>query len=87
MDNFDWFFVINRTEFNNTGLVSREITLELSGYGEKEILVCRGVGLGLLMDGVFLRLNTNQRNPFYFGDRGILFTTNNDVYIGIQRAD
>jgi hypothetical protein len=84
---FDWFFVINRTEFNNTGLYSRELTLELGTYGEKEILVCRGVGLGLLMDGVFLRLQTNNRNPFYFGDRGILVTTENDVYIGIQRAD
>lgn len=84
---YDWFFIVNRTEFNNLGLTSRSYEFDFAGYGLKTVVAYRGVGFGLVVDDVYLRLNLNNRNAFFFDDYGILFTENNDVYLGFKREN
>lgn len=80
---YTWFKIFNRTEFNALGLVSRTYTLNLDGVGEKDILVTKGLALGMLYEGVFLSLELNDKNPFEFDDHAIYVDENDDVYLGI----
>lgn len=81
--NYTWFKIFNRTEFEALGLVSRTYTLNLQGIGQKDILVTKGNGVGMLYDGVFLLLELNDLNPFELDSRAIYIDESNDVYLGI----
>lgn len=80
---YTWFKIFNRTEFNALGLVSRTYTLNLDGVGEKDILVTKGLALGMLYEGVFLSLELNDKNPFEFDDHAIYVDENDDVFLGV----
>lgn len=80
---YTWFKIFNKTEFEALGLVSKTYTLNLDGVGEKEILVTKGVAIGMLYEGVFLSLELGDENPFEFEDHAIYLDASNDVYLGI----
>lgn len=80
---YTWFKIFNKTEFEALGLVSKTYTLNLDGIGQKEILVTKGVAIGMLYEGVFLSLELGDENPFEFEDRAIYLDASNDVYLGI----
>lgn len=80
---YTWFKIFNRTEFNALGLVSRTYTLNLAGIGEKDILVTKGLAVGMLYEGVFLSLELNDKNPFEFDGHAAYVDENEDVYLGI----
>lgn len=80
---YTWFKIFNRTEFEALDLFSKTYTVILQGIGEKEILVTKGNGLGMLYEGVFLALDLNEKNPFEFDDHAIYQDANDDIYLGI----
>jgi len=80
---YRWFKIFNRTEFEALGLASKTYTLNLEGFGQKEILVTKGVAVGMLYDDVFLSLELNDLNPFEMDDRAIYVDEDDDVYLGV----
>lgn len=81
---FDWYKIINYTEFVEAGLPSQELEVFLQDVGVKTILVTKGNMLGILYDGVYLGLNLNDKNPFSFEGYGIYIDDNEDVWLGIE---
>ncbi len=83
---YDWYKIINRTEFLALGLTSRALDLNLDGIGEKTVIIFSGVGVSLLYDDVFLSAELNEVNPFEFEDHAIYVDSNDDVWLGILHA-
>ncbi len=83
---FDWYKVINRAEFLETGLASREVTLVLEGVGLRTVLVTVGRNFSLVYDGVMLSLGVTEANPFSFDGYAIYVDSNEDVWLGIEAS-
>lgn len=79
---YDWYKVFNKTDFEDTGLTSREYSIILDERGAKDILVTKGVAFSVCVDGVFLTINLNDRNPYEFDDRAVYIDDNDDVWVG-----
>lgn len=84
---FDWYRIFNLQEFLDSGLVSFPATVVLDGIGQRELLIVRGVGVGVQLEDIFLRLDLNGRNPMRFGERAIFLDPNGDVWLGVYRVD
>lgn len=80
---YDWYKIVNVSDFEELGLPSQEITLELEGLGEKTILVTKGNAVSILYEGIFLSANFNDKNPFEFEDHAIYVDSNDDLWLGI----
>ncbi len=78
-----WFKIFNKTEFDALGLVSRVYKVNLDGIGVKDILVTKGVNVGITYDGVFLPLQLNDKNPFEFETFAIAVNPAMDVFLGV----
>ncbi len=85
MTNFDWYKIINIGEFNQSGLVSREVTIFLEGRGQNTFLVTRGNSIGVVVDGTFLMPNLNDRNPFIFDGKAAYVNSQDDLFIGFEK--
>lgn len=83
---FKWFKIINKTEFEATGLVSRELDLIFDGIGAKTVLVTIGNYFSITIDDVMLSIGMKEENPFIFEERAIYIDANQDVYWGILQA-
>lgn len=83
---FDWYKLFNKEDFEASGLVSRTLTVELADIGLKSILITKGNLIGITYEGVFLPVNLNGVNPFYFEGYGVYLRDNGDVYLGVQGA-
>lgn len=81
---FNWYKIFNKQDFEATGLVSRKLTADLADIGFKEILITKGNATGLTYEGVFLPINLNGVNPFYFEGFAVYLRDNGDVYLGVQ---
>lgn len=81
--NYTWFYIFNYEDFIDTGLVSKTYSLILDGIGLKDVLVTKGVEVGLTYEGIFLPLNMNDKNPFEFEDHAIYIDENENVWLGI----
>lgn len=84
---FTWFKIFNIVEFDALDLVSKTYTYELEGFGQKDILVTKGVGYGITYEGVFLPLKLNDLNPFSIDGFGIYQDAGQNVYLGIEVPD
>lgn len=84
---FNFFNIFNATEFLALGIPSRTITPDLIGYGPTEILIVHGIALGIVIDGIFLSLNLNGVDPFYYEGYCIRIDDNSDVWVGIEVQD
>lgn len=79
---YNWFNIFNKTDFEALGLPSREYTFNLQGIGLKTILATKGEGVSVLVDGVFLKINLNDRNPFKMDSRAVYLDADNNVWVG-----
>jgi hypothetical protein len=81
---YTWYKIFNLTEFEDLGLVSKAYTLNLSGIGQKSILVFKGNEVSVQYEGVTLPIQLNTKNPFEFDGHAVyLDTDTDDVYLGI----
>jgi hypothetical protein len=81
---FNWYKLFNKAEFLSDGLVSRTLTLNLEGLGQKEVHVTFGNLLSITYEGVFLSLDLNDKNPFYFEGHSVYLDADDDVWLGIE---
>lgn len=81
---YDWYKVINRAEFEGTGLVSSELELVLEGVGTVDIMVTKGRHYSLLYKGVFLPIGVTDANPFAFDGHAVYLDANDDIWLGIE---
>lgn len=81
---FDWFQIFNTDDFEALGLVSRNLTLFLLGYGEKEILITKGNTIALTYDGVLLPVEFAEKNPYVRDGYAVYKDADNNVFLGIE---
>lgn len=81
--NFNWFKIINKAEFEATGLVSRELDLVFEGVGQMTALVTVGNLFSVTIDDVMLSIGLTDDNPFVFEERAIYLDAAGDVWWGI----
>jgi hypothetical protein len=81
---YDVYKLINLDAFNALGLVSRKLTVLMTGKGLKDILITKGNMVSVYFDGVFLSLNLNDKNPFEFEDMAVFLDPNNDIWLGLK---
>ncbi len=85
---YDWYKIINKTEFEASDIESKELTLTLTGKGTKDFLVTKGNYISILVDDIFLSLNLNEKNPFEFEDMAIwLDVDTQDIWVGYLHED
>ncbi len=85
---FDAYKLFNAVEFEDTGLISRTLKVELSNLGNREILVTKTEELlSIVYEGVMLSANLNEKNPFEFEEMGIYIDEDDDVWLGIKIED
>jgi hypothetical protein len=83
---YDWYKVINKSEFEATGLVSREVNLILEGVGQRTVLVTIGNYFSITYNGVMLSIGMTDSNPFAFGGCAVYLDANDDVWLGIETS-
>ncbi len=82
---FDWYLVINRQDFEDAELVSKEVELILEDIGLVTVLVTKGSYYGITYDGVFLAIGITEANPFVFDGYAVyLHPETDDIYLGIE---
>ncbi len=81
---FDWYKIINYTEFLALDLPSRSIEALIEGIGLKTILVTKGIGVSIIYEGIMLPVELNDHNPFIFEGHAVFKDENNDLYLGIE---
>lgn len=84
---YDWYKIFNLAEFNNLGLVSRELTLDLEGLGPKSLRITKGNYTSILYNDVFLPVEMIDANPFEFDGHAVYVDDNDDVFLGIAVPD
>lgn len=87
MGDFLWYRLFNHTEFIESELIIFEGTVNLEGIGEKKFLVTRGNLTSVTYGDEILPLFLNGRNPYRFNELAVYMDGNNDVWLGIYRAD
>lgn len=80
---FDWYQIINRAEFEASGLVSKEVEAIFEGIGQKTVLVTRGNYVSIVIDGVMLSVGMAGQNPFLFGGHAVYLDQNDDIWLGV----
>jgi hypothetical protein len=82
-----WYNVYNRQDFIDEDLVSKELTLDLEDLGETIVLLTQGNCLGLAVDGTFLALELNDKNPMKSGDYLAYVDGDDEIWLGVISAD
>lgn len=83
--NYFFYKLFNYEDFLATGLVSRNLNLELDDIGFKDILIVRGVLVSIYYEGVLLSINMNDLNPFEFDGYAAYLHSDGFVYLGIDK--
>lgn len=85
MDQYDWYKLFNRTEFEALGVPSRQYTMEFQDRGLKTFMATKGIGVSVLIDDVFLMADLNNKNPFVFDSMVISTDSENNIWVGYLR--
>jgi hypothetical protein len=81
---YKWFKLFSLTEFQATGLVTRELTRDLVGIGTVNILISVGNLVSITYDGHLLPINFLGNNPFVRGQYAVYIDSENFVWLGIE---
>lgn len=83
---WDWYRLINKNDFDNTNLVSQELTLVLEGIGQKTFMLTHGRLFSITVDDTMLAAGMNGKNPFIFNNRALYIDLDNVVWYGVPAA-
>ena len=84
MATYDWYRIANKTEFEDSGLVSKEVELLLEGIGAKTFLIVRGNYTSIVVDDLMLPVNMFEDNPYVIGTKAVGVDDLGDIYYGIE---
>jgi hypothetical protein len=79
----NWFKVYNLQDFIDTGLVSREIDLDLPTLGLTTVMLTKGIGYGLRYEDYFLPIQLNDKNPYIIDNILIYLDPDDDIWLGL----
>lgn len=79
---YKWYKIINKPEFEATGLVSRTVTLILEGIGLRSVLVTNGNFFSVTYEDTMLSLSADGHNPFEFNGLALYLDSAGDVWLG-----
>lgn len=86
--NFNWYNLFSLSEFLETDLVSRKLTVILDGFGQKDILITRGNVVSIQYEDTFLPISFHDENPYVReGDAAsyaVYKDSNDRVWLGIE---
>lgn len=85
--NYNWYNIINYDDFISMALPSTTVDVILEDVGQVEILVTKGVDVGITYEGVFLPVNLNNNNPYAFDGYAVYIDANEDIWLGIEVAE
>lgn len=79
-----WYQLFEVTEVANLPYVER--TFELENYGTVTVRLCKGQLYSLVLEGQYLPVNLNARNPFITkdGQYGAALDVNGWIWLGVQ---
>lgn len=82
---FNWYLICNLSVFD-TGLISKNFSLELEDIGLKEILLTKGNITSLIYEGVMVSpdLSLDETNFHYRDGIAVDVLDSGDVYLGIE---
>jgi len=80
---FDWYSLFNLQEFLDTGLVSRVLSVTLTGIGDAEIVIVRANQVSILYDGVLLPVEFAEENPYVFDGYAVYRGDDDTIWLGI----
>lgn len=83
---YDWYKLVNRDEFLATGLVSKELTLDLEGIGEKQVVVFSGEGISIRYDDVYLICDFNGARLYEVEGYASYIDLTGQVWLGLPHA-
>ena len=81
---YDWYKIINLATFENYALVSKELSLFLEGRGLYDVLITKGNAVSMTLNGVFLTLKLNGRNPFVIDGMAIYEDAEQNIWVGFE---
>lgn len=81
---YNWYLLFNRTEFEETELVSRTLLVNLEDVGDADILITQGNFLSITYDGVMLPVGFNAQNPYAISPYAVCQDDDGNVYLGIE---
>lgn len=81
---YDWYKIINRADFEATGLVSRNLSLILDGIGLVTVMVTKGRLYSLVYAGNFLPIGVTEDNPFEMDGFASYLSVDDDIYLGVN---
>lgn len=84
---YDTYKLLNIDDFEAADIPSRELNVELEGVGLKNILVTKAGLIGVLYEGIFLCVDLNGENPFFFEDHAAFVDANRDLWLWIKSED
>ncbi len=79
-----WYQLFEVKEVENLPYVER--TFELENYGTVSVRLCKGQLYALALEGQYLPVNLNARNPFITkdGKYGAALDANGWIWLGVQ---
>lgn len=84
---FNWYRLFNQQEFLDLDLVSVEFDVALEGLGTKNVMIAKGIDVSIFVDGTFLTIGLNGKNPFRYKEYAVFLDDNEDVWLGVYRDD
>lgn len=81
---YDWYKLFNRTEFEATGLVQRNLILQLQDRGVVNFTLNRGNTTSIQYLDVFLPVKFQDRNPYPMGPYAVYEDPDHNVWFGFQ---
>ncbi len=82
----DWYEIFDATEFEASGLVSRSLSVQLTGRGEATFHITRGNLLGVTYLDTFLPVQLLGANPFAAGGYAVYRDPDDKVWFGFDVA-
>lgn len=81
---YNWYKLFNLTDWTETGLVSRTLTLDMQDIGEVSVLITKGNLTSILYNDTFLPIQLLNRNPFVRDTYAVYRDINHDIWLGIE---
>ncbi len=80
---YDWYEIFDTTEFEDSELTSKELSLLFPSIGHKTLLVTHGNYISILYEGIMLSAGMNLNNPFEFEDHALYYDEDKILWLGI----
>ena len=79
-----WYKIANRTDFEDSGLVSQSVNVTTNDRGSLSVVLTHGNYISLVFNGVLLPVEFDGKNPFAFGGYAVYVDETADIWLGFD---